>query len=100
MPRCPECNELLRPDVVWFHETLPHRVWQEAEEQAETCDCFLVVGTSAIVYPAAGLISLARRAGARILEFNMEATDASRLAVVCLHGPSGQLLPAVVQRLD
>jgi NAD-dependent deacetylase len=99
LPRCPKCAELLRPDVVWFNEMLPHRVWRQACERAEGCDCFLVVGTSAIVYPAAGLVQMARRAGASVVEFNLEATPASASADVSLFGPSGQLLPEVMRRL-
>lgn len=99
LPRCPECTHLLRPDVVWFHEMLPPGIWRQAETQTERCDCFLVVGTSAVVYPAAGLIQTALRAGASVLEFNLEATPASRNAEVSLFGPSGQLLPEIVRRL-
>jgi NAD-dependent deacetylase len=99
LPRCPRCDELIRPDVVWFEEMLPHRIWREAQEQSEACQCFLVVGTSAIVFPAAGLIGTARSAGAWVLEFNLEATAASDRADVCLYGPSGRLLPELVRRL-
>ena len=74
-------------------------VLKAAERAASDCECFLVVGTSAIVFPAAGLIRRAREAGAPIIEFNLEPTAASVLATVCLHGPSGQLLPEVVRRL-
>jgi NAD-dependent deacetylase len=99
LPLCPRCEELLRPDVVWFEEMLPARIWREAMEQTQACDCFLVVGTSAIVFPAAGLIETARSAGAAVLEFNLEPTSASSSADVCLRGPAGQLLPEVVLRL-
>jgi NAD-dependent deacetylase len=99
LPSCPECGALLRPDVVWFHEVLPHRVWRQACEETERCGCFLVVGTSAIVYPAAGLIRMARSAGAAVLEFNLERTAASSAADVSLFGPSGQLLPEVLRRV-
>jgi NAD-dependent deacetylase len=98
LPRCPRCDELLRPDVVWFEEMLPQHVWREAREQTEACQCFLVVGTSAVVFPAASLIDTARAAGASVLEFNLEPTAASASADVCLHGPSGQLLPELVRR--
>src|SRR5262249_27222933 len=58
LPRCGSCNGLLRPAVVWFHEMLPQAVWQEAQQATVDCNCFLVVGTSAVVYPAAGLIQM------------------------------------------
>jgi NAD-dependent deacetylase len=98
LPRCPQCEALLRPDVVWFEEMLPPGVWREAC-LASRCDCFLVVGTSAVVYPAAGLIQMARSAGASVLEFNVERTEASHAADVSLYGPSGQTLPEVLRRL-
>ena len=99
LPRCPECGELLRPDVVWFHEMLPEDVWRAAARATAACQCFLVVGTSAVVYPAAGLIDAAREAGAFVIEVNLEATAASRRGALALHGPSGVILPQLVQRL-
>jgi NAD-dependent deacetylase len=98
LPRCPSCGHLLRPAVVWFHEMLPEDVWQEAAAATAECQCFLVVGTSAVVYPAAGLIDLARGVGAGLIEVNLEATDAASGAVG-LYGPSGVILPRLVQRL-
>jgi len=98
MPRH-TCGALLRPDVVWFGEALPPEVWLKACQATEHCECFLVVGTSAVVYPAAGLILMARAVGAAVLEFNLERTEASAHADVCLYGRSGQLLPDVVNRL-
>ena len=99
LPRCGACGGLLRPDVVWFGEPLPGDVWEEAEAAAGRCDCLLVVGTSAEVYPAAGLIDVARGRGARVVEVNVTRTAASARADVGLYGPSGQLLPALVRRL-
>jgi NAD-dependent deacetylase len=96
LPRCPDCNELLRPDVVWFEEMLPQDIWRQAEEAAALCDCFLVIGTSAVVYPAAGLVELARSNGADIIEINLTRTPASGQADVVLLGPSGTILPALV----
>jgi NAD-dependent protein deacetylase/lipoamidase len=99
MPRCGACGELLRPDVVWFHEMLPEGVWRSACEAVETCECFLVVGTSAVVYPAAGLIDMARALGACVIEINLEPA-AKTAGVIGLYGPSGAVLPRLVQQLD
>lgn len=99
LPRCSTCGELLRPDVVWFEEMLPQDIWRHAERAAQECDCFLVVGTSAIVYPAAGLVESARVNGASIIEVNLTPTPASRGADVVLLGPSGTVLPALIDRL-
>jgi NAD-dependent deacetylase len=99
LPRCAACGSLLRPNVVWFHEMLPEDVWRQAAKATAACRCFLVVGTSAIVYPAAGLIDAARDAGALVIEVNPEATTASRRGGLALRGPSGVILPQLVQRL-
>jgi NAD-dependent deacetylase len=99
LPRCPACAHLLRPDIVWFHEMLPEEVWLEAEAAVHDCQCFLVAGTSAVVYPAAGLIDIARDAGARVIEVNLTPTAASHASDVGLYGPSGQILPELVQRI-
>jgi NAD-dependent deacetylase len=96
MPKCPHCQALLRPDVVWFEEALPEEAWETAAAASAACDCFLIVGTSAIVYPAAGLIEFVRDNGAKVIEFNLKRTDASHRADVHVFGPSGQTLPAVV----
>jgi NAD-dependent deacetylase len=99
LPKCGDCGGLLRPDVVWFHEMLPQDVWLQAEEAARRCQCFLVIGTSAVVYPAAELVPLARDHGAKVIEINLTRTDASSYADVTLCGPSGQILPQLVERL-
>ena len=96
LPTCDRCGGLLRPDIVWFFEPLPNDVWQQAEQAARTCQCFLVIGTSAIVYPAAGLTLVARQGGAGVIEINLERTDASAYADLSLLGPSGQILPRLL----
>jgi NAD-dependent deacetylase len=97
LPRCGECGQLLRPDVVWFDEALPDGVWRAGAEAAAACECFLVAGTSAVVYPAAGLIDVARAAGAGVVEVNLE--SAAGGGVVGLYGPSGVVLPRLAERL-
>jgi NAD-dependent deacetylase len=97
LPRCRSCAKgLLRPDIVWFHERLPEEVWREAGRAAGQCDCFLVVGTTAVVYPAAGLVGLARQRGARVVEVNIEASAVSTLVDVHLRGKSGEVLPQLL----
>lgn len=96
---CPRCAGWMRPDVVWFGETLPDTAWQQAESLASHCDCLLVIGTSASVYPAAGLIHLARRRGATTIVINTQASDASHLADIELICPAGQWLPALLDGL-
>jgi NAD-dependent deacetylase len=101
-PLCPHCGGYLRPDIVWFHEPLPEDVWMKAMVAAQECDVFLVVGTSAVVYPAANLIPIAKRAkhpGATVIECNLDRTAASEQADIGLYGPSGETLPRLVQLL-
>lgn len=97
--RCPRCAGWLRPAVVWFSESLPQKEWQRAETLACYSDCLLVVGTSASVYPAAGLIHQARQNGAHIIVVNTQRSDASPLADLELIGPSGHWLPLLLQDL-
>ena len=99
MPTCARCGAVVRPDIVWFGEMLDDRVIREAGRAAAGCDVFLVVGTSAVVFPAAGLVSLAAGNGAGVVEFNLTQTDASAYADVGVYGPSGQSLPAVLAAL-
>lgn len=90
------CGALARPGVVWFGEGLPPDVWTAAEQAIKTCDLLLVVGTSAVVYPAAGLVPLARSSGAKIIEVNLEASPVSGTVHVQLKGKAGILVPELV----
>src|SRR5439155_21195967 len=88
LPHCDECRAMLRPDIVWFHEMLPEDIWSAAALATAQCDCFLVVGTSAVVYPAAGLIDAARTVGASVIEVNLESTPATEPGTIALRGKS------------
>ena len=94
-PRC-RCGGLLRPGVVWFGEALPEEVWARAFGAARSAQVFLVIGTSAVVYPAAGLIEVARQAGARVAIVNPDPTPADELADWVLRGPAGEILPRLL----
>ncbi len=95
-PRCPRCGSYLRPDVVWFGELLPEQALRAAREAARTCDIFLSIGTSGVVEPAASIPLEARTAGAIVVEVNPDSTPLSRLATFRLAGPSGEVLPRLV----
>ena len=102
LPMC-QCGSMLRPDIVWFHEALPDDVWSAAQFAASKCDVLLVVGTSAVVHPAASLIPIAQRTrtpGATVIEVNLTRTEASHLADIGLYGPSGEVLPKLVEKLS
>ncbi len=95
-PRCPQCGSVLRPDVVFFGESLPPQALQAALEAAQHADVLLVIGTSGVVYPAAALPGLAKEHGAFIAEINPQPTPLSDLADVTLRAPAGEILPLVV----
>ena len=93
LPRCERCGSLLRPDVVWFGESLDPRVLEAAGAWARSADVALVVGTSALVHPAASLPSRTVRSGGRVIEVNPEETPVTELAEVALRGAAGALVP-------
>ena len=94
LPRCVYCGGLARPAVVWFGESLDPGDVRRASV-ACSCDVFIAAGTSAIVYPAAGLIGEARDRGAFVVEINTEATPASSRVDLAIAGRAEQILPAV-----
>ncbi|MEY3387073.1 MAG: hypothetical protein RIR53_1884 [Bacteroidota bacterium] len=93
---CPECLGPMRPNVVWFGEELPKDVFATAEQAARSCDIMFVVGTSAEVWPAAGLAYTAKQYGATIVEVNPNETVFSREAHHVLVGTSASILPQLV----
>jgi NAD-dependent deacetylase len=94
-PYC-ECGAMLRPAVVWFGEFLPPGAWREAEEAASNAEVFLTVGTSAVVFPAAGLIDVAREGGAVTVEINPDETGYSGAVDYSIRGRAGEVLPRVL----
>ena len=94
-PHC-RCGGLARPGVVWFGEQLPDGMWLEAEHAASAAEVLLVVGTSAVVYPAASLVTVARTAKAKIIEINVDETPISREVDCSLRGPAGAILPRLM----
>jgi NAD-dependent deacetylase len=95
-PPCPSCGAPLRPDVVWFGEALPAGALHRATAAAAACDVLLAIGTSGVVYPAAGLPAVAAAAGALILVVNPEEVRVAGPAVHHLRGPAARVLPALV----
>jgi len=100
VPLCPSCGGLVRPDVVWFGEMLPEKEWGASVRAAEGADVFMAIGTSAVVYPAASLPLIAKRAGAYVVEINPEPTPLTPAADEFLQGPSGVLLPLLADAMD
>ncbi|HEX9718606.1 MAG TPA: NAD-dependent deacylase [Ramlibacter sp.] len=93
-PYCDRCGNMLRPDVVWFGEALPLQALAAAEEAASACDLMLVVGTSGVVYPAAGL---ARTAAGKVVIINPEPTELDDAVDAVLRGKAAQLLPQLLE---
>jgi len=98
-PKCPRCGGLLRPDVVWFEEPLPEAALKTATNAARQCQLFLSVGTSTLVYPAAGLPEEALRSGATVVEINPHRTPFTDSASFVLAGSAGGVLPKLVEAL-
>lgn len=96
-PRCPQCGDLLRPEVVWFGEALPPEAIGRAQQLSASCDVMLVVGTSGIVYPAAGIPLIAKAAGATVIDVNPERDALAAQADIFLAGPGGSVLPQLVE---
>jgi NAD-dependent deacetylase len=97
-PRC-SCGGMIRPNVVWFGEALPEQAWQRSVEAVVNADLVVVVGTSSIVYPAAGLPELAVANGTVVIEVNPERTPLSETATVSLRETAAAALPGLLQRL-
>jgi len=95
-PKCPNCGGLLRPDVVWFEEPMPEAEMELALRASMTCDVFLSIGTSTVVYPAASLPFQALRSGATIVEINPQPTPFTDQAHFVLAGAAGAVLPELL----
>ena len=96
---CPDCKGLLRPDVVWFGEMLPEGAMERAAEAAACADVFLSIGTSAVVYPAAGLPLLAKDHGAYVAEVNPQRSDIAFHLDEHVRGKAGSVLPILLERV-
>ena len=92
-----KCGGLIRPDVVWFGEYLPEDQFTASEKAAKNCDVFFIVGTSAVVYPAASLIYIAKQNGAYLIEVNLEETEISRLVNESFFCKAGEILPQITE---
>ena len=92
---CRLCGSTLRPDITWFADSVNTTVFAQAERLIAQAELFVVVGTSGIVYPAAGMVPAAARSGARMIEINPEETEMSGLFAECVREPAGAALPAL-----
>lgn len=97
VPECEACGGMLRPDVVWFGESLPRAELESAVKAARACHVFFSIGTSGMVQPAASLAYAARNRGAVVVEVNAEPTPLTPKVDFAMHGKSGEILPSLVQ---
>ncbi|HRK24981.1 MAG TPA: Sir2 family NAD-dependent protein deacetylase [Beijerinckiaceae bacterium] len=91
-PRCLACDGLVKSATISFGQPMPEAAMRRAQELATTCDLFLVLGSSLVVYPAASLPLIARRAGARLVIINREPTELDRAADLVIHADIGPTL--------
>ena len=97
LPHCGQCGGLLRPHIVWFGESLREENLARCAKQLQACDVLLVIGTSGVVYPVAGFASIAKEAGAYVIEVNLDPTPQSDLVDIALHGRAKELVPILLQ---
>jgi NAD-dependent deacetylase len=93
---CDLCDAPVRPDVVLFGEALPQGAYEMAEELVRECELFLCIGTSALVFPAASLPSIAKSVNAFCIEINPEETESTEIFDVSLRGKAGEILPELL----
>jgi len=93
LPTCRLCQALLRPHIVWFGESLREEDLRRCDQAIQGCDLFLVIGTSGVVYPAAGFAAVAKEVGALVIEINLESTPQSDLVDLSLQGRAKDIVP-------
>ena len=93
IPNCPQCGSYLRPDVVWFGEQLDPSIMNKVYNELEKADTIMVIGTSALVHPAASFPLVIRQQGGNIIEMNVEKTPLTSYSSVHLSGKAGEVLP-------
>ncbi|HEY7531847.1 MAG TPA: NAD-dependent deacylase [Nitrospiraceae bacterium] len=96
LPACQACSGLLRPHIVWFGESLDPNDIRHCTEALRSCDLLLVIGTSGVVYPAAGFASVAKQSGATVVEVNLDTTPHSDVVDLSLRGRAKDLLPQLL----
>lgn len=99
LPHCPECNDILKPDLILFGEQLPARTWLKAQEASKNCDLMIVAGSSLEVLPVAGLPMRALENGAHLILINHSETYLDVRADVVLHEDLDVIIPEIAQRV-
>ncbi len=99
IPVCMDCQGILKPDAVFFGESLPADVLMEAQRRSQTCDMCIVLGSSLVVYPAANMPIYARKANAKLVIINVGPTELDRLATIRIDGKAGEIAPQIMSRV-
>lgn len=97
VPLCPDCSAVLKPEVIFFGEAIPTQALERSQRLASEGGVMLIAGTSATVMPASLLPMVARQAGAKLIEVNLETTDLTASVDVSLSGRAGEVLPALAE---
>ncbi len=99
-PRCRDCSAILKPSVIFFGEAIPMQALAESERLSNLADAILVIGTSAVVYPASSIPFIVKSSGGRVIEMNLESTGLTHsITDVFIQGPVGSTLPELIARL-
>jgi NAD-dependent deacetylase len=99
-PSCPQCSGMLKIDTVSFGEPIPPDVLTQCHQTSERCDCMMVIGTSATVYPAAWFPMQVRERGGALIEVNLYESELTPLCTVSLRGKAGEILPQLVEAVQ
>lgn len=97
-PRC-GCGGVFKPDAIFFGEAIPYKALTRSENLARSCEVMMVIGTSAVVTPAAYMPRIAKNSGAKLIEINPEETELTPLCDYLIKGPAGKILPQIVERI-
>lgn len=100
VPDCQACHGILKPAAVFFGEPLPERVLKEATSRSKSCDLFIVVGSTLVVYPAAYMPAYAVSSGAKLVIINLSPTPMDRQASVLVRAKAGEAMPRIVERVE
>jgi NAD-dependent deacetylase len=99
-PYCEKCSGILKPDVVFFGESLPPVVLSEAIRHSRECDLLIAVGSSLVVYPAAYMPVYAKEAGARVVIVNLTATSYDMMVDEVINRKAGEVMSRVMEAVQ
>ncbi|GAH63527.1 unnamed protein product, partial [marine sediment metagenome] len=99
VPACPNCQGILKPDVVLFGEVLPGETLTEATRRSQNCDLLIIIGSTLVIYPAAYIPMYAKNAGAKLAIINLSATPLDHYATLVIHGKASEIMSRVIEKV-